>query len=293
MAQHDAVEPSGSSPTAGHRAELPADIHELITKFVGELRRERTGADPSRIRLRNADHSIDVPRSETGACAGSTSGRIRRGDVGVGPVVEVQERGLRPLKENVRSRVKRVVQQVDRVGEVGDESLGQRAERLHHLIDVEGVAASGVDDLVLSKAARADRRRECLGIGDFARPHTDPLRLVGVRRTDALQGGADLVVTAHRFRDRVMALMPREDEVGAGGHPEPRAVDSATLQHVDLVEKGREVDDNAVGDNRGDRVVENTARHQLQRVALLTDDDSVTGVVAALVSDDHRVFLGQ
>ncbi len=90
-----------------------------------------------------------------------------------------------------------------------------------------------------------------------------------------------------------MALMPREDEVGAGGHPEPRAVDSATLQHVDFVEKGREVDDNSISDDRGDRVVENTARHQLQRVALLTDNDGVTSVVAALVSDDHRVFLGQ
>ena len=55
----------------------------------------------------------------------------------------------------------------------------------------------------------------------------------------------------------------------------------------------RRVDDHAVADDRGDVVVEDAARHQLEGEGLAVDHDGVPGVVAALVADDHLHLLGQ
>ena len=53
------------------------------------------------------------------------------------------------------------------------------------------------------------------------------------------------------------------------------------------------VDDDAVADDRGDVVVEDPARHQLEREGLPVDHDGVAGVVAALVADDQLHLPGQ
>ena len=65
------------------------------------------------------------------------------------------------------------------------------------------------------------------------------------------------------------------------------------LERVDLVEQRRQVDHHAVADHRHDVVVQHAARHELQRVPLVADDDGVPGVVAALVAHHVGVLLGE
>ena len=75
--------------------------------------------------------------------------------------------------------------------------------------------------------------------------------------------------------------------------PEPVARDATGGERVDLGEQRRQVDDNAVGDDGDDVVVEDPARRELQGVALATGHDRVPGVVAALVTHDVAVLLGE
>ena len=149
------------------------------------------------------------------------------------------------------------------------------------------------DQRVLGDRPRPHRVGEVLDVDDLTDPHTDPAGLVGVGRTDALQRGADLVVAAHRLGDRIVGLVPREDQVRQARDLEAAARDAAPLERVDLVEQRRQVDHDAVGDHRHDVVVQHAARNQLEGVLLVVDDHRVTGIVAALVAHHVGVLLRQ
>ena len=154
--------------------------------------------------------------------------------------------------------------------------------------------ATGVLELaVLGDGAGLDVGGEGAGIEHVTGPQADPPSLVGVRRADALERRADLVVAAHRLGDGVVRLVPREDQVGPARHLQALARHAAGLQRVELGEQRRQVDDDTVADHRHDVVVEDAARDQLQGVAVAADDDGVAGVVATLVAHDVAVLLGQ
>ena len=75
--------------------------------------------------------------------------------------------------------------------------------------------------------------------------------------------------------------------------PQEPGVDALRLEHVELVEEHCGVDDHAVADDRRDPRVEHAARHELELEDLAVDDDRVARVVAALVADAQRSFLGE
>ena len=91
----------------------------------------------------------------------------------------------------------------------------------------------------------------------------------------------------------VELLVVRHDQVGVAADLEPRAVDALGGQRVDLGQQHPGVDDDAVADHRGDVVVEDAARDQLEGEGLAVDHDGVAGVVAALVADDQVHLLGE
>ncbi len=166
-------------------------------------------------------------------------------------------------------------------------------EVLDDLVDVERLAAGLLDQRVLGDRALAHQPGEAFGIENITDADADATRLVGIRRADALEGGADLVVASHGLGDRIVGLMPGKDEMRTARHLQLGARDPARLEHVDLGEQRRQIDDDAVGDHRDHVVVEDARRHELQGVALTTDDDGVAGVVAALVPHHVSVFFRQ
>ena len=157
----------------------------------------------------------------------------------------------------------------------------------------ERLTARLLDEHALGDRSLLEQGGETLGIEDVAGADPDPPGLVGVRRADALQRGADLVVAANGLRDGVVRLVPREHEMGMARHPQLRTGHAARFERGDLGEQRRQVDDDAVGDHRDHVLVQDPARDQLQRVALAVDDHRVAGVVAALVAHHIGVFLGQ
>ena len=63
VAQRDQVEPAAAALAAGGRAELVAPVAQVGADLVGELGRERAGADPRRVRLADAPDLVDVGRA--------------------------------------------------------------------------------------------------------------------------------------------------------------------------------------------------------------------------------------
>ena len=77
------------------------------------------------------------------------------------------------------------------------------------------------------------------------------------------------------------------------GEAQQPGVDALRLEHVDLVDQHRGIDDHAVADDRRHPRVEDAARHELELEHLAVDDERVARVVAALIADAHRRFLGE
>ena len=208
-------------------------------------------------------------------------------------MVEVEEGGLSAFEQDVRVRRKRIVEQADRVRQVRHQARAQRAESFHHLVDVEFFAAGFADQLVLDRCALADQPRKPFGVTRIASADTDPAHLVGVSGTDATQRRTELVVTTHCLGDRIVALVPREDEVRSTRHLEVRTRVATRFEHVDFVEQRRQVNNDSVGDHRNDVRVQNSRRHELQRILLAIDDHGMARVVAALIAHDVGVLFRQ
>src|SRR5262249_60395250 len=121
----------------------------------------------------------------------------------------------------------------------------------------------------------------------------DAQRLVGVRRADAALGRPELVLAQVTLRHAVELLVVRHDQVRVAGRGQPAGVDALGLEHVELFDKDRRLDDDAVADDGRHVVVQDPAGDELQREDLAVDDDRVPGVVPALVADDQLALLGE
>ncbi len=83
-----------------------------------------------------------------------------------------------------------------------------------------------------------------------------------------------------------------QDQVGVAADEQTAAVDALRGESVELREQHRGVHHDAVADDGRDVVVQDAARHELQREGLTADDDRVARVVPALVADDDLHLLG-
>ena len=99
-------------------------------------------------------------------------------------------------------------------------------------------------------------------------------------------GGADALLAEEALAHLVQGAVVRGDDVRVGRDEQPRAVDAAGGQAVDLLEQHLGVDDDAVADDRHDARAEDARGQQVQRVLLVADDHRVAGVVAAVELDD-------
>ncbi len=208
-------------------------------------------------------------------------------------MVEIEERCLGTFQQHLLTASQRTVKQRHRVGDVGLQATAVLDEATDDLVDVERLFAGLFDHEVLGDRTSSHRVGEVFDVDHLTDAHADPARLVGVRRPDALQRGADLVVATHRLGDRIVGLMPRKDQMRQAGNSEPFAQDAAPLECVDLVEQRRQINHDTIGDHGHDMVIQHATRDQLQSIFLVIDHHRVTGVVAALVTHHIGVFLRQ
>ena len=251
--------------------------------------------DPGDVRLDDAHHPVDVAGADPRARARAAGHRVGRRDVGIGAVVEVEEGGLGALEQHVLAELERLVGEVDRVGHVGLDPRRQLAEvEVGDLVDRRRQLVVDLgEQLGLVLEHQLELLAEDLGVVHVLHAQADPGGLVGVGRTDAALGGAQLVLAEVALGHPVHQLVVRQDQVGAGGDLEPGAALAPPLEHVDLVEQHLGIDDHAVADHRRDVVVEDARGDELQGEGLAVDDERVPRVVPALVADDQVHLLGE
>src|SRR6185312_13420305 len=121
--ERDQVDPAAAARTARAGAELVALLAQQLAHLVIEFGRERTAADAGGVGLADAQHVVDVLRTHAGAGQRAADGGVAGGDVRVGAVVDVQQRALRALVQDVAAALAHVVQD-------GGDVVDQRADVL-------------------------------------------------------------------------------------------------------------------------------------------------------------------
>jgi hypothetical protein len=83
---------------------------------VVQFGRERAAADARGVGLGDAEHVVDRVRADAGAGQRAADGGVGRGDVGIGAVVDVEQRALRALEQHRLPCLAQVVQDAGHVG---------------------------------------------------------------------------------------------------------------------------------------------------------------------------------
>ena len=279
------VEPAAAAGASGRGAELATRGPQTLAVGVQQLGRERTLADARRVGLGDAHDAIDAGRSDARAGAGPAGRRVRRGDVRVGAVVDVEVVSLGALKQHDLALVQGVVQLAGRVADHRPDALGEAEQVVGDLGGIDRALVVELhQQLVLAQQRRLDLLAQQGLVEQVLHADAHAVDLVGVRGADAASGGADLLLAQEALGDPVNGAVIRRDDVGVGADDQAGKVDPARRQVVDLVEQHLEVDDDAVADHR-DAGIQHAGRQQVHRELLAVDDDRVASVVAARVAD--------
>ena len=252
VAADDGVDPAAAARAPGGRAELGAGLAQELAVGVEQLGRERPLADPGRVGLEDRDDAVDPGRRDAGAGAGTARGRVGRRDERVGAVVDVEQGGLAGLEQHGLALVEGLLEHQGGVGDHRTQPLGVPEQLVHHLVDLDGATVVDLgEDLVLVGQRGLDLLAQDLLVEQVLHPDADARHLVGVGRADAAAGRADLARAQEPLGHLVEDAVVRRDEVGVGADQQPRGVDAARLEAVELLEEDGQVDDDTVADDRG------------------------------------------
>src|SRR5690606_34692630 len=279
--------------TPGGDADLAAYALQRLAVGVEELGGEGTGADAGRVGLDHADHAVDPGGADAGAHADATGDRVGRGDEGIGPVVDVEHRGLGALEEDGLALVEHLVDHQRRVGDHRAQPLGVGEQLLDHRVDLDRAPVEDLgEQLVAGVEGCLHLFAQDLLVEEVGDPDADPVDLVGVGRTDAAAGGADLVLAQEALGDLVDGRVVGGDHVRVGAHHQGRQLDAALDQQVELAEERLGRDDDTVGDHAGRARREDATGEEVGRELLAVDHDRVAGVVAAGRAYDEVDVVG-
>ena len=218
--------------------------------------------------------------------------RVRRGDEGIGAVVEVEQRPLGALEDHGPAGVERLPAEVRGVGDERLEPVAVAQVLLGHRVEVEPrVLGERAQHLLLGLQRGHDLLAQDLRVEEVLDPDPEAGGLVRVAGADAALRGADLELAELRLARRVEHHVVGHDQVGVGGDPQAADVDPLATQALELPDQHAGVDHHAVADHAGLAGIEDPGRDQVELELLAVADDRVAGVVAALKAHDDVGLL--
>ena len=250
VAHGDRVVPAAAPRTAGDGAVLVAALAQAVAHLAGQLGRQRSFADARRVRLDHAEHASDRARRNAEAGADAADRRVRRGDVRIGAVIDVEQRALRAFEQDRLAVAHRLRQQQRDVAHHRPHPLAVRQQLRQHRLPVHRAV---LDEAVARVDVVADVLLEPLRIGEVADADAAARDLVLVGRADAARRRADLALAAARLGQQIEVAVIRQDEVRLVADEDAVGdVDAVLGQLVDLGEQRLRIDDDAVADDADD-----------------------------------------
>ena len=198
-------------------------LRERRADLVGELGGKRAGAHARRVRLDDAEHVVEKLRPDAGARSGGAREAIRRRDVRIRAVVDVEQRTLRAFEQQRLAARARFLQQRRDVGDHRLQLGGERQRLVERPRERHRVALEILrEHEVVEFEERRELRGEPVRVEEILQPDRAPGDLVLVRGTDAASGGADLRIAHRAFARLVERDVIGEHQRTGGRDLEPR-----------------------------------------------------------------------
>src|SRR6266851_5666007 len=197
-------------------------------------------------------------------------------------MVDVQHCPLRAFEQHGLPRIQRAVQQFRRIANVPANVFAQLQGLIHFMRKVDVRAVRALREPVLLRHHVRRFLSKQLRLQQVAHAQPAPRHLVFICRADPAGGGANLVRAARAFRRLVQLPVIRKNEVSAIADVQsPFHVNPSLGERRNFRDQRRRVHHRARPDHRLLLGPKNSARNQLQHVAVFSDDDRVPRVVAA------------
>src|SRR6185437_2421175 len=198
--QRRGVEPAGAPRPAGGGAELLSALAQPLADVVGQLGRERPAADARCIRFCNPQNIMQVMRAYSSAGGRGAGDAVGGRDERIGAVVDVEERALRTLEQQVLARAVRVVQSARHVGDELREPRRERQRFVQGFLKADlFLVVKILEDKIMELEQLAELLCEARGVEEILQADRAPRHLVLVGRADAAAGSADLALALRRF----------------------------------------------------------------------------------------------
>ena len=291
--QVDGANPAG---TAGLRAVLEARFPKGIRLSAEHFADEGAFAHAGGIGFHNADNLVDFGGGQTGTHRGVSGNGVGGSGVRVNAVVQIPQRAQLGFKQNLLPFRLRLAQ-ID-TG-VADEGLDLLAVIVHPRFQlVHGDRLSAVnagEGQVLPLQQVLQMLIKMLGMQEFTRHNGLFLVFIGVKRRNALLGGAVFFIFQTGFLQTVLETVPGQQQrrpvadfqvVRGDGH----ALAGDILHFLPQVFR---VNGDAVSQNIYNTLPENAGGQQMQGKFAMLIDDGMAGVATALIADDDVIVLGQ
>ena len=199
-------------------------------------------------------------------------------------MIDVQQRALGALEEQVTVGVEQVPGELRGVGDVLLEPVAVGGVLLDHRMQVErGVLVVRAQGEPLGLERGDDLLAKDLGVEQVLHADAQARRLVGVAGADAAARGADLEISQLLLAGHVEQQVVGHDQMGVGGDAEIARVDTAPAQVGELVRENARIDDHAVADDAERVAVQDAARDQMELERLAVADDRVASQMAMLL----------
>ncbi len=286
--QSHGIKPAGAARPTGGGAEFLPRLAQTITHLVVKLRGKGTLSDSGYIGLGDADHLMDQawPDASAGTCPAGNRGGA--GDIGVGAVVDIKQAALRTFKQHALALFDGAVEQHRGAAQVLFEALGITAVLGDDLLFIKGrLAKVFLQQKILFRQEFAHLASEHLGLHQVGKTNAAPTDLVLIGRANAAAGGADFAAGT-AFTRLVDGHVVGHDDMRVAVDHQLRIIFeiAAFFKIIDLLQKDARVEHHPVGDYAALAFVQNAGRNQMQNRLLLAHHEGVSGVVAALVTDD-------
>ena len=218
---------------------------------IHEFRGERTGANARDIGLLNAEHAIDGRRANARTSSSATSAARRARDERIGAVIDVEQRALRALEQNMLALAQRIVKQLSGFGHMRTNDFGEGQVGIANLVDGERtLAVHLLENGIFHLKGSLDLHAEHMLVEQVLDANAAAGSLVLIARADAAVGGADFVFAQTELGRLVELDVIGHDHVSIARDLQALARKAFAFEHAHFLNENLRVHHNAVADDR-------------------------------------------
>jgi hypothetical protein len=163
-----------------------------LTDFVIEFGRERAFANARGVSLGDAEDITQRTRTHARTGSGLAGNRVGRGHIGIGAVVDIEQRTLRAFKQDAGTGAALLVEQQPHGFAERQDALGNRAQLFHDRFMRDFGRTETATKCVVMRQDAIDLGGKRLHVGEIHNADSAAANLVFVSRADATACGADL-----------------------------------------------------------------------------------------------------